>query len=369
MKIRLPFTVRRPVLAFGTQGKNTLCFASGRTARLSPIHPEISSPEGFFAFKRSASAFLKDKPRILAYDLHPGYLPTSFALSLRGTFLHRGIQHHHAHIAACMAENGLSNHKIIGVAFDGTGMGLDASIWGAEFLICDYAHFRRAASLRQIPLLGMEMAIRQPWRALAAWLYSAYGEDFLKLRFNAVKKIKQGDWLILRKMYHAGFASPQASSMGRLFDAIACLVLDKASGGAEGELPRLLEQKAASCTEHLPPYSCVLKYKNGFYEIDPRILLKSLVRDLLKGKSPASVAHAAHAGIAAALLKTCVVLRKETGLKAVALSGGVFQNNLLRGMAEGLLRGRGFTVHTHRLTSCSDAGVSLGQAAVAHFGG
>jgi hydrogenase maturation protein HypF len=238
-KIPLPFKIRKPVLACGAQAKNTLCFAKGNTAYISRIRPDLSIRDDLLGFEKDLHCLLKKKPGILACDLHPEYQSTKFAqrLSTAGYQL-SAIQHHHAHIASCMAENGLEGQKIIGVAFDGTGWGDDGRLWGAEFLICDYKNFKRAAHLKEIPLLGLEMAIREPWRLAAAWLTLS--------GLNLPRALKNKDWRILKYMFKRGINSPAVSSMGRLFDAAAVLILKKIKASFEAELAIALEKNAAA---------------------------------------------------------------------------------------------------------------------------
>jgi len=216
-KIRLPFKITKPTLALGSQTKNTICFAKDNLAILSPIHPDLGNYRDFLNFTKTAREFLKKSPKIIAYDLHPEYQSTKYALQLQATgYRLQAIQHHHAHIASCMVEFGLKNQKIIGVAFDGTGFGSDNTLWGAEFLICDYKNFKRRAHLREIPLLGGERAILEPWRLAAAWLNLIYKDKFLDLDINFVKGIDKNKWQVLKNMNLTGFNSTLASSMGRL---------------------------------------------------------------------------------------------------------------------------------------------------------
>ena len=188
-RIKLPFKIKKSILAFGGQTKNTLCLARGRYAYLSPVHPDPSRLEDFLAFEKDVKFFLKKKPKVLAVDLHPDYQSSLYAKDLLRTTNYelRTIQHHHAHIASCMIENGLPNQKVIGVSFDGTGLGAQSQIWGGEFLICDYRDFERKGHIKEIPLLGGERAIEEPWRLAAAWLYQIYGEKFLNLEIDFVK--------------------------------------------------------------------------------------------------------------------------------------------------------------------------------------
>lgn len=221
-RIKLALRIKKPVLALGAQTKNTICFARGKLAFISRIHSDLNSPQDLAEFVQDAKYFLKNKPKTIACDLHPEYQSSKY-ITLALT-----IQHHHAHIASCMAENGLKNRRVIGVAFDGTGFGLDGTIWGAEFLICDYKNFKRLAHLKEIPLVGGEKAILEPWRLTAAWL-------------NFPAAIDKGQQL--RKIYSSGINSPLASSMGRLFDAVGSLVLGKRKANFEAELAMGLEKK------------------------------------------------------------------------------------------------------------------------------
>ncbi|MDP2918545.1 MAG: carbamoyltransferase HypF, partial [bacterium] len=229
-KIKVPFKVKRTILGSGSQAKNTVCLLRGGFAYLSPVHQDLSNPDDFFSFEKDIKYFLKKKPKIIACDLHPEYQSTKYVQNSRlTTYDLQLIQHHHAHIVACMAENGSKGKKVIGVAFDGTGLGADNKLWGAEFLICDYKNFQRAAHLKEIPLLGGERAILEPWRLLAAW--TGRGIDKKK-------------WQVLKKMYSVNFNSPLSSSMGRLFDAVASLILGKTKANFEAELAIELERLA-----------------------------------------------------------------------------------------------------------------------------
>ncbi|MDD4939316.1 MAG: hypothetical protein PHE18_00965 [Candidatus Omnitrophica bacterium] len=366
-KIQLPFKVRKPVLALGTQAKNTVCFAQGGFAYLSRIHRDLSDPEDFLSFERCVKYFLKKNPEIIAHDLHPEYQSTKYAFSLSPAARRLlPVQHHHAHIASCMAENGLRNERVIGVAFDGTGLGSDNHLWGGEFLVCDYRNFTRAAHLAQIPLLGAEKAILEPARLAAAWLFLLYKDKFPSMGINAVKKITPGKWRVLKRMYLSGFNSPSSASMGRLFDAAGSLVLGKAEAAFEAELAIGLEKLAARHQGAGPRgYRFkIIKEKNS-YILDPAPMFADIVRDLRKKEPKEKIAFRFHRTIAQMILKASVVLRKENRVNKVVLSGGVFQNKLLLTAALDLLFKEGFKVFTHNVLSCNDSSVSLGQAAIA----
>jgi hydrogenase maturation protein HypF len=287
------------------------------------------------------------------------------------------IQHHHAHTASCMAENGLKNQKVIGVAFDGTGLGADGTLWGAEFLLCDYKNFIRAAHLKEIPLLGGEKAILEPWRLAAAWLYLLYGRKFLNLKINFVRNLDKDKWRILEKMRKINLNCPPASSMGRLFDAAGALILGKKNAAYEAELAVGLEKLASGfkvtspCQQagesQVTSYSFkIIKSSNG-YIIDPAPIFKQIVSDFKDKQPKEKMAYKFHLATAEMVRKTCLLLRKDTGIKKVALSGGVWQNKLLLKTTLDLLYKEGFMVLTQKNISCSDSGISLGQAVIANY--
>jgi hydrogenase maturation protein HypF len=370
-KIKLPFKMKKTVLALGSQAKNTVCFASGSLAFMSPVHLDLSRPLDLLCFEKIIKYFLKKCPKIIAYDLHPGYSSTKYVQKLRATrYELRAIQHHHAHIASCMADNGLKNQKVIGVAFDGTGLGSDNNVWGAEFLVCDYKGFIRKAHLREIPLLGGERAILEPWRVAAIWLYLIYKESFLELNISFVKSMDKGKWKILKDMYLAGVNSPSASSMGRLFDAVASLILEKPRVNFDAELAAGLEKIAmpqASCFRPQASYPFQIVKSKDEYIINPLPVFKDIIKDL-KAKVPReNIAYGFHSTVAQMVKRTCLALRKEAGINKIVLSGGVFQNKLLLRLVLDLLYRERFMVFVHNGLSCNDSGISLGQVIIAGF--
>jgi hydrogenase maturation protein HypF len=263
-----------------------------------------------------------------------------------------------------MVENGLKNQKVMGVAFDGTGWGSDNTLWGAEFLLCDYKNFKRKAHLKNIPLLGGERAILEPMRLAMAWLYLAYKDKFLNLDITGRDKNK---WRVLKNMYLSGFNSPLASSMGRLFDAVASLVLGKYKVNFEAGLAIALERKAQPCMPREAGYRFQIHKEEGIFIINPLEMFRQILLDL-KGKEPKEkIAYRFHLTVAAMIRRMCLILRKETAINKVVLSGGVFQNNLLLRLSAGLLYKEDFNVLTHKKLSCNDSGISLGQAVIANF--
>jgi len=370
-KIKLAFKIKCPVLALGPQNKNRLCFLKGNTAFLSAIHADLSNPNDYADFIKAAKYFFRQRPKIIAYDLHPEYMSTKFALDPRPkTQDTRPIQHHHSHIASCMAENGLKNQQVIGVAFDGTGLGTDNTLWGAEFLLADYKNFQRRAHLKTIPLPGGAQAIIEPWRVAAAWLDSVFKGRFLRLKVDLVKKIKPADWQALRKISRAGFNSPAASSMGRLFDAVASLITGKLKAPSEAALARELEKLASGCAlsfSRAPLYSFKLTKTTEGYILDPAPLFRKIIVDLQGKKSPALIAYKFHLAAAEMIKDTCLVLRKKDKINKVILSGGVFQNKLLLQLTLGLLSQEKFQVFRHEKLSCGDSSLALGQAVICSY--
>ena len=367
-KLKLPFKIKKPVLALGGHGKNTLCFARGNSALLSNIHPDLSEPNSLFGFEKELKNFLRKKPKVIAYDLHPEYQSTRAALNLDARrYRLYAIQHHHAHIAACMADNCLKNQKVIGVAFDGTGLGDDNALWGAEFLICDYSNFKRAAHLKEAALLGAEKAILEPWRTAAWWLYSIYKEQFLNLKINFVKGIDRKRWEVLERMSLSGFNSPYASSMGRLFDAVASIVLVKYKAGFEAELAMELEKAAVDYGFQAKSYEFRVERRKGVYLINPLPMFRQIVSDLHKGESREKIACRFHLTVAEMIVKICLLLEKNMGINTAVLSGGVFQNNLLLSLTKGLLYKEGFRVFSHNKLAANDSALSFGQVIVANF--
>jgi len=375
-KIKLPFKLKEPVLALGSHVKNAICFARGNFVFFSKIHHDLSTPKDFFDFERKVKYFLKKRPKIIAYDPHPEYQSTKYAQRLSPITYHLSpIQHHHAHIVSCMADNGLANQRVIGAAFDGTGKGSDNTLWGAEFLICDYRNFKRVAHLKEIPLLGGERAIREPWRLAAWWLYLAYKDKFLNLGVNFVKGIDRRRWETLKNMYLSDFNSPQSSSMGRLFDAVASLVLVKYEADFEAELAMELEKLAAAykpgAGSQEPGVSAypfrIMEYKDK-YILNPLPMFKQIVSDLKAKEPKGKIAYRIHLTVAQMLRKTCLLLKKKTGINLIVLSGGVFQNMLLLRLSLDLLYKEGLQVFVHKNLACNDSSIALGQAMIAAAG-
>ena len=363
--IGVPATFARHVLACGAELKNTFCLAKGRHAFISHHIGDLENYETLRSFTSGIEHFgrLFDvRPEVVAHDLHPEYLSTKYARKLAeddpsGVEL-VGVQHHHAHIASCLADNREAG-PVLGVAFDGLGYGTDGTMWGGEFLLADLTGFRRLGHLAGAAMPGGAAAITQPWRMAASFLDSGCGDDITGLD---VYRRNETRWSTVVSLVRGGVNSPVTSSAGRLFDAAAAILGVRDSINYEGQAAVELEQLAAPDERGA--------YRAAITGSDPVVvsgvdLLRACV-DELRADVPLPVVGARfHNGVSDAIARTCVLLRSATGVDTVALSGGVFQNLLLLGGTVDRLRQQGFRVLTHSRVPTNDGGVSLGQAVIA----
>jgi len=356
--LRLPVECPRPVLAVGAELKSTFCLARGRHAFVSHHIGDLANYETFRSFTEGIAHFgrLFDVvPEVVAYDLHPEYLSTKYALELPDVDL-VGVQHHHAHIASCLADNG-NTGPVVGVAFDGTGFGTDGTLWGGEILVADLASFQRVGHLAPVPLPGGAAAIRAPWRMAAAYLQAAYGDD-LPVGL-AVEGRNAATWTTVLAMAARAVNAPLTTSAGRLFDAVAALVGVRDEVNYEGQAAIELEQRADPAERGAYPLS------SSGGALAGTDLIRAVVDDL-RGAVPVPVIAARfHRGLAAATVRAAVDAASTAGLDTVALSGGVFQNVTLLTLVIDGLQAEGLRVLTHEQVPCNDGGISLGQAAVA----
>jgi hydrogenase maturation protein HypF len=379
--LRLRHRLPRPVLACGAELKNTFCLAKGDRAVVSHHIGDLENAETLLSFTSGIEHFRRlfdIQPRLVAHDLHPDYLSTKYAAGLAGVEL-TGVQHHHAHIASCLADNG-QDGPVIGVAFDGTGYGTDGTIWGGEFLIADLAGFERAGCLDPVPLPGGAAAIRQPWRMAAVYLAAAYPGGLPAGRPGglpaglsgglpaglsgglAVRERNAATWGAVIAMAERGINSPLTSSAGRLFDAAAALAGVRDVIRYEGQAAIELEQLADPAEPGSYPMRVDL---DGLVRLRGADLIRAMADDLAAGTDRRAAATRFHRGVAAGIVSACLILQGQRGLSAVALSGGVFQNLLLTGLVCSQLEAAGLRVLTHSRVPCNDGGISLGQAAVA----
>jgi hydrogenase maturation protein HypF len=343
------------LLACGGELKNAFCLTKGRHAILSQHIGDLENYETLVFFEETLANLKKlfrVEPRAVAHDLHPHYLSTRFALGLPG-LRKIGVQHHHAHIASCMAENGLEG-SVIGVALDGTGYGADGQIWGGEFLVASYDGFERRAHFRYVPLAGGDAAIREPWRAALAYLLDALGRHAP----DVLQGIPEDRVRVVRRMIATGVNTVQTSSCGRLFDAVASIIGLRNEINFEGQAAIELEAIADPDETHRYTFEIELR--------DPwQIDFRPMIAAMLASRRPATIAARFHNTLAAAIAETCIRLRKETGLHRVCLSGGSFQNARLLRSSCALLRQAGLDVYLHAKVPANDGGIALGQAAIA----
>jgi hydrogenase maturation protein HypF len=362
--IRTAFPFERDILACGAELKNTFCLGHDHHAIISHHIGDLENFETLRSFTDGIEHFKRLfnlKPEVVAYDFHPEYLSTQYAFSLDGQFERIGVQHHHAHIASCLADNGIGG-EVIGVAMDGLGFGSDGRFWGGEFFVADFHSAERIFHLDYVPLPGSAKAIRQPWRLGAAYLQRVFGDRFLDLDLPFVQTLDRQSWAKLRKMIRTGTNCPETSSMGRLFDAISALVGVRSAINYEGQAAIELEAAASHQVDH--GYVFQIDPASGVIKADPAI--RAVVEDLLADAPAALVSARFHRGVADLIVASAEHIRAQHGLSRVALSGGVFQNALLLRWAVQSLQQAGFEVFTHSRVPPGDGGISLGQAAVAN---
>ncbi|GHO42594.1 carbamoyltransferase [Ktedonospora formicarum] len=365
--LQLGFEFPVPLLACGGHLKNTFCLGKERQAFLSHHIGDLENLETLTSFREGIPHFehLFDiDPQAIAYDIHPDYLATRYALD-SDIECKIGVQHHHAHIASVIAEHNLEG-SVIGIAADGTGYGTDGAVWGCEIMEATLANFTRHAHLAYLPLPGGERAIRQPWRMAAVYLNQAFGSGFTCLSLPMLQTLDMQKWHILAQMIERGINSPPTSSLGRLFDAVAALLNIRQEVLYEGQAAIELEALAHKATTEATckPYPfAISKGTPALLDVKPTI--RALVHDLGSGAPCEQIAARFHATIAELMATACAMVRERTGLERVALSGGVFQNRLLLELMLVRLEKQGFQVYTNRQVPPNDGGLSLGQIAIA----
>lgn len=360
LKEELPAT-----LAVGGELKSTVCVLKKNEAFLSQHIGDLENIEAYKFFQETVDHLqniLEVRPWVVAYDLHPDYFATRWALAQK-EMKTVGVQHHHAHITSCMAENHLEG-RVIGFALDGTGYGTDGRIWGGEVLLADYLDFERVAHLDYVPMPGGAAAIREPWRMAVSYLWAAFGLDMLKLPIPLFQKIPQAKISTVAQMMERQLNSPWTSSCGRLFDAVAALANLRHTVNYEAQAAIELEM----CRDDAfvdQPYPFTIREADGILEIDAAPLFRAIVGDLLCGATTGQVSQRFHDGLIEALFQVVQKVRERTSLNSVCLSGGTFQNVYLATRLEQRFREAKFRVFTHSRLSAGDAGLSLGQAVVA----
>ena len=396
-----PLSLPRPLpqlLACGAELKNTFCLTRDDNAFLSQHIGDLENLETLEHFEASIELYKRHfrlAPEVLVHDLHPEYLSTKYALAQGQECI--GVQHHHAHIAACMVENGQTG-PVIGVSMDGLGYGADGRLWGGEVLVCDLLGYERVAHLEDLPLPGGKLAVERPARTAAGWLLALLGERGLErgARLLGQRGARLGDGsdgdglsdpglgdaeiAAVAAQVSGGVNAPLTSSCGRLFDAVAALAgvrgrityegqaaieLEMISTPGADPYPYVIDNGAEASATSLAGGQTVGPAPPLVVRLAP--LFAALLDDLEAGREPGCVGSRLHATIAAMVLDLCCRLRADRGLVTVALSGGCFQNRLLSDLCEAALGAAGFAVLSHSLVPANDGGLSLGQAVVGGY--
>ncbi|MBA7558902.1 Carbamoyltransferase HypF [subsurface metagenome] len=398
--VPVPVFIKEPaarILAVGGEMKNTLCFIDGRRAFMSQHIGDLENSSTLAVFQKSVDHFkniLKLESDIYAYDLHPDYLSTKYVFNIlreRTTeeICAVGVQHHHAHIAAVLAEHG-HNEPVIGFSMDGTGYGMDGAVWGGEALLCTPETFVRAAHLDYVPMPGSAAAIREPWRMALSYLKSAYNDRWKQLKLPCLEQVSASNLDILDQAISAGLNCPSTSSLGRLFDAVASILDIGHYASFEGQLALMLEMLAAETTKGIVfPYEIKAakpeKYddypvlhgisldmsgnhdvplSNG-YMIDYKSLIRAITEGMISGEDRRELALSFHLTLLKSFLDIGDRLRDETGIDTVVLAGGCWQNRILYSRFPAMLKENGFTVLLNSQIPPNDGGLALGQAYIA----
>ncbi len=353
------------VLAVGAELKGAICLTRGNQAFLSQHLGDLQNAATMEAFVETVSHLrqtLEISPELLAHDLHPDYLSTGYALAC-DDLPKLAVQHHHAHMASCMAEHRLEG-ETIGVIFDGTGYGSDGTIWGGEFLLGDYLGFQRKGFLCPVPLPGGDAAVREPFRMTLSHLYRLYGAALFELPLPFLDAIAATERPIYLAALERQINAPLTSSCGRLFDAVAALLGLRSRIAYEGQAAIELEALAElAATDRVYPFAITAGEAGAVLDFGP--MLRGLVEGVIAGAERELLARAFHNTVTAAVAEMCEVIRSDCRVNRVVLSGGVFQNKLLSEGICNALAGRGFKVYSQRLAPPNDGGVALGQAVIA----
>ncbi len=361
-------TSKSGILGCGGELKNTFALACGEQVFLSQHIGDLKTRNSFRHYRQMIDEMVglfEIQPEIVAYDLHPEYLSTKYALERYKEQRLIGVQHHHAHLASCMAEHEL-NGEVIGLAFDGTGYGLDGKIWGGEVFITSPESFMRWAHLMYLPLPGGEQAILEPWRIGAVYLEKALPDVDWIYELPFWQEVDMTQWNLLKQIIKSGIQTPESSSMGRLFDGIAAILGIKSKISYEGQAAIELEEWAGETLGQPYAFSVIGDSSSLPYVIDPLPMIAAIANDVHDGIDIGEIARRFHGTVVEMACLLCVKIREELGLTRVVMSGGVFQNRLLSlGLKERLL-GEGFEVYHHCQVPANDGGLALGQVYVAN---
>ncbi len=356
------------ILACGGELKNTFCLTKGKFAFLSQYIGDLKTYKTFEFYKEAIGRFTKlfaVKPQIIASDLHPDYFSTKYAQESalkQNSLKWIKVQHHHAHVAGVIAEHRITE-EVIGICFDGAGYGLDGQIWGGEIFTGGLKKLTRKAHLKYVPLAGMDKATEEPYRMAISYLYQIYGEDIYKLKIDLMKRHKANVRNIVTSIKTA---SPLlTSSAGRLFDSVSALlgICDIITYEAEAAIELQMLAEKSKTKEY---YIFKIEEQDNLFIIDARNALRGIIGDIEKKISKETIARKFHNGLAKITLDTCGLLREESKINTVVLSGGVFQNKLFSESLIPSLEAARFKVYYHQLVPNNDGSISLGQAAIAN---
>jgi hydrogenase maturation protein HypF len=353
----------RPVLACGAELKNTICLTKENYAFLSQHVGDLENLATYTFFKKTIAhlkRILSIKPEIVAFDMHPDYLSTQYAKEQEET-AKVAVQHHHAHIVSCMAENKVSE-QVVGLSFDGTGYGTDGKIWGGEILLARYERFDRLAHLSYTAMPGGAAAIKEPWRMAVSYLHRTYGKDLFNLNLPLLQRIEENKIRIIVEMIEKKVNSPETSSLGRLFDGIAAIAGIRQKTAYEGQAAMELEMMAGSPAAETYAYDVT---SGSVLKIEPQAIVEGVVSDMENNVELSRISAKFHATLIRMFSQLCERLAKETRVKHVALSGGVFQNSILLAGLKKALEKQGVVVLTHEKVPTNDGGIALGQAVIA----
>jgi hydrogenase maturation protein HypF len=358
--IPLPLAAPHPLLACGAELKSTFCLARGERAWVSHHIGDLRNWETLRSFREGIAHFeelFALVPELLVHDLHPDYLSTAHAMEREGVEL-LGVQHHHAHLAAVLAEHGETG-PVVAAVYDGAGYGSDGTVWGGEILVGDLAGFRRAGHLRQVALPGADRAVREPWRMACAWLAESSGDSPPEIPPALAGRVDAKRWAAVAAIARGGLAAPLTTSAGRLCDAVAALCGVRASVSYEGQAA--IELEAIAAPGERGAYA--IPYSDG--QLDPRPAIAEVIAELDAGVPAAIISARFHNGLADATASACAAVARAAGLSAAALAGGVFQNRLLLERVAASLDAAGLRVLTPELLPPNDGAISYGQAAIA----
>jgi hydrogenase maturation protein HypF len=358
--LSLPLAADLPLLAVGAELKSTFCLARGERAWVSHHIGDLGNWETLRSFREGIAHFQRlfaVRPELLAHDLHPDYLSTAYALEQEGVEL-LGVQHHHAHLAAVLAEHG-EHGPAVGAIYDGAGYGADGTVWGGELLLGGLRGFERVGHLRPVRQPGGDRAAREPWRMACVWLAEATGELLPAIPPTLAGRVEPERWAAVARIAQSGVSAPITTSMGRLCDAVAALCGLRCEVTYEGQAA--IELEAIADPAERGAYA--IPYAEG--QLDPRGAILAALADLRGGVSPATVSARFHHGLAAATACACAQAARAAGLSLVVLAGGVFQNRLLLERVAAELGGAGPRVLIPERLPPNDGAISYGQAAIA----